>query len=74
MLAAKLNYYTWRKATIKADECGIHQITYFHDLVQGIDIDARAIPDFRAGSSRQHGLYVDALRCQLQAQSLGQKQ
>ncbi|MDT4838663.1 hypothetical protein FQZ97_724250 [compost metagenome] len=63
-----------RLAAIEADQGCVDQIVHFHDVAQGIDVDARALPDLRAGGRRQNGLHVDALGGEFQAHALREKQ
>lgn len=61
-------------ATIEAHQRRINQFTDLHDLGKRIDVDAGALPDFRAGCGRQHRLHVDPAGRQLEIQSLRQEQ
>ncbi|MNC40314.1 hypothetical protein D3C75_890110 [compost metagenome] len=63
-----------RFAAVEANQCGIDQITHFHDFAQGVDVDTGAVPNLRAGGCGQYGLHINTLRRKFQAQALGQKQ
>ena len=63
-----------RFATVEADERRIDQIVYLHHVGKRRDVGADVFPDLRSRRGGKHGLDVDALRPELEAEPLRQKQ
>ena len=63
-----------RFATVEADQRRINQIVDLHHVGKRVDVGANMFPDLRSRRGGKHGLDVDALRPELEAEPLRQKQ